>query len=104
VGADAEVFALGTLDSVRAAFLRDNTLADDPNYQEAAAALLPSPSQIWYFAGENLQPVADLIETTDGAENADQLRRFLTAFHSSSISTTLLESGAVAVRAVMTLP
>ncbi len=103
-GADENVFALGTLNSVRAAFDLTASLADDPLFQEATTTILPNASQVWYFAGDNLQVVADIVESDGEPNDAQQIRDLLTLFHSSSISVTRLENGASAVRAVLTLP
>jgi len=103
-GADENVFALGTLNSVRAAFDSTASLADDPLFQEATTTILPNASQVWYFAGDNLQVVADIVESDGEPNDAQQIRDLLTLFHSSSISVTTLENGASAVRAVLTLP
>ncbi|MDX2161018.1 MAG: DUF3352 domain-containing protein [bacterium] len=105
VGLSDQVFAIGTAQVVQHALNPVNSLADDPLFNEAAANVLPNASQVWYLAGEPLQPLVTLIGSDESqAEQAEGLQTALTVFHSSSISTTITADGSLITRAALTLP
>ncbi|MFN8530476.1 MAG: DUF3352 domain-containing protein [Anaerolineae bacterium] len=104
-GSNAAVFAIGTPAVVENALNPAGSLETDPRYVEASAYVLPNATQVLYLAGEPLLPIADFAGTRSGGENnPEEIRRLLTLFHSSSISSMRADDGSSVSRAVITLP
>lgn len=54
IGANDEVFFIGTLDAVTSLLTGGESLADTPEYQSALSYALPNPTTFWYTTGEGL--------------------------------------------------
>lgn len=92
IGANDEVFALGTRNAVSAIFSRDGGLPSNPAYVRAQNYVLPEPYSVAYLGTEGLLPLADLIEAfaqdddEEAAQNAQAVRDILNLFPSGTIS------------------
>lgn len=103
MGANDQVFALGTRTVVTAALDSAPDLAADPTLLEAQTYSLPNPVSFLYLAGEPLTPLLNLILGVSGSNtgNADVLANLVS---SATISATANENGDALVRLVWTLP
>jgi hypothetical protein len=110
MGANGEVFALGTRSAVTAMFARDGGLPSNAAYTRALGYALDNPVSLAYLGTEGLLPLADLITTfadEDDAEaqaNADILRQVLNLIPSGTVSQAYSADGTSALtRLTLTL-
>lgn len=103
IGANENVFVLGTPDVAEAAFAGDGGLPSDAQFVEALSYALPNPSSLAYAAGAGLQPLADLVRTFDRS-SGEGFQAFVSLLSSSSVSVTTDNASQYQVRAVITLP
>mgnify|MGYP005840222887 CR=1 FL=1 len=102
VGANAELFVLGTRGAVEAAFNPGAGLDSDPAFQEALAFSLPGLQSLLYASGLGFLPLIDVLESQLGSD-ADNVRTLLTLLSSSSGGTVYTDDSGL-VRLVITLP
>lgn len=102
VGANAELFVLGTRGAVEAAFNPSAGLDTDPAFQEALTYSLPGMQGLAYASGLGFLPLIDALESQLGSD-ADNVRTVLTLLSSSSGTTVYTDDSAL-VRLVITLP
>lgn len=109
IGANDEVFALGTRNAVQAILTRDGGLPSDAAYSNAQAYVLENTYALGYFGPQSLLPLADLItafadEDDDEAEqNAEAARKLIGLVQSAISSQTIDADGNAVTRVVITL-
>ncbi|MBZ0303051.1 MAG: DUF3352 domain-containing protein [Anaerolineae bacterium] len=109
MGANDEVFALGTRNAVTAIFARDGGLPSSAAFTRAQDFMLAGAHTVAYLSTEGLLPLADLVETmanendSSAKENAAILRDVLNLFPSASISQRQDASGSSVSRLVLTM-
>jgi hypothetical protein len=107
MGANGEVFALGTRNAVQAIFARDGGLPSNAAYQNAQTYVLADAYGLGYLGTEGLLPVADLIAAmNDDEEDSAQVqavRDVLNLIRSATISQSFNADGTARGRAVLTL-
>jgi hypothetical protein len=102
VGANAELFVLGTRGAVEAAFAPGAGLNTDPAFQEALAYSLPGMQRLAYASGLGFLPLIDALEAQLGSD-ADTARAALSLLSSSSAATVYTDDAGL-VRLVITVP
>lgn len=108
MGANGEVFALGTRNAVQAIFARDGGLPANAAYQQAGNYLLANAYSVTYLGTEGLLPLADLMEAF-GEDNNQMLmmagvaRDVLGLINSMSTSSSVDADGTTRGRFVLSL-
>lgn len=102
VGANAELFILGTRGAVEAAFAPGAGLNNDPAFQEALAYSLPEMQGLAYASGLGFLPLIDALEA-ELRSDADTARAALSLLSSSSGTTVYTDTSGL-VRLVITVP
>lgn len=107
MGANDQVFALGTRNAVNAILAPSNNLADDANFAEAAGYILANASSVLYLNPAPLLPLADLAGGFASGDEADkqvaQIQAAINLFSSGTVSQTMDENGNSIGRMVLTL-
>lgn len=109
LGANGEVFALGTRNAVTAIFARDGGLPANTAYARAQDFVLENNISLAYLGPEGLLPLADLITAFDNSESdqaeatAQSMRDGLGLISSATISQSLDSDGTARSRLVLTL-
>jgi hypothetical protein len=107
MGANEEVFAMGTRAAVTAILDPSNSLADEPAFAEAAAYLLADASSVFFLNPSPLLPLADLageFASPDEAEAQQNIARAgINLFSSATISQSTDDNGNTIGRFVLTL-
>lgn len=106
MGANDDVFALGTRSAVRAILAPDGGLPSNAEFQRASAYILPKSVSLGWLNTEGLLPLADLAaafdRSNDAEANAGQARRALGLFSSGTMSSAYNEDGSALIRMVLT--
>jgi Protein of unknown function (DUF3352) len=106
MGANDEVFALGTRSAVTAILNPDGGLPSNPEFARAQASMLDNPISLAWLGTEGLLPLADLAAAfgqsgSSGDDMTEQIRNAINLFSSGSITSVMTESGSAA-RLVLT--
>lgn len=109
MGANNDVFALGTRDAVTAILSPDGGLPSDPAYIRAQDFMLSDTVQFAWIGFDALLPLADLagafsFDEDAGEAQAKALRNALSLFASSTITATMTDDNTSVARAVLTFP
>ncbi len=108
MGANSEVFALGTRSAVRAILAPDGGLPSNSEFTRTSAYILPDAVSVGWLNTAGLLPLADLItafgsNNENAAEEADQARSGIGLFSSGSFSSSFnVETGVSLARLVLT--
>ncbi len=106
MGANDEVFALGTRTAVTAIFNPDGGLPSNPEFARAQTFMLDNPASLAWLGTEGLLPLADLAAVfgqrgDSGEDMTEQIRSVISLFSSATITSTSDENG-TAARLVLT--
>lgn len=106
MGANDEVFALGTRAAVRAIFAPDGSLPANAEFMRTSPYILPNAISVGWLNTAGLLPLADLISTfgndDEAEEEAEQARTAIGLFSSGTISSAYDEDGNSLARLVLT--
>ena len=109
MGANDEVFALGTRNAVQAILGRDGGLPSNAAYTRAQDYVLENTYAFGYFGPQSLLPLADLItafaedDDDEAEQNAEAARNLIGLIQSGSISQSIDADGNAISRLVLTL-
>lgn len=104
IGADANVFVLGTRAAAEAALNPVNGLDADPAFQEALAYALPNTVQVHYLSGTPFLPLLALVaEEGGGSDDVEMAAALVGLVSSSSITSVMTDGGYSVGRLVLTL-
>jgi hypothetical protein len=108
IGANGEVFALGTRNAVQSILARDGGLPSNAVYASAQSLLLDNTYSQFYLGLEGLLPLADLAESmarnNDDAEaNAEAIRNLIGLIRGGLVSQSIDADGNAVTRLVLTL-
>ena len=109
MGANDEVFALGTRDAVSMILSPDGGLPSDPAYIRAQDFMLPETVQFAWIGFDALLPLADLagafsFDEDTATAQTKALRNALSLFTSSTITARMVDDTTSVGRAVLTFP
>lgn len=105
MGADDQVFALGTRNAVTFALNPDGGLPANSEYQRAQTYMLNNPTGVAWLGTAGLLPLADLVGAMNGSTSDDELeqvRSLLGLFSSGTMTSRVDENGNQISRAVLT--
>jgi hypothetical protein len=109
MGANDEVFALGTRNAVQSILARDGGLPSNAAYTRAQDYVLENAYSLGYFGPQSLLPLTDLITTfaeeddEEAEQNAETARNLLRLIQSASASQSIDSDGNAISRLVLTL-
>lgn len=110
LGANDEVFALGTRSAAQAIFARDGGLASSPTFQQAQTYFLENSVSVAYLGPQGLLPLTDLLmtfaeqsEDDSAAQAAESIRAVLELISSATVSQSQDASGNSFSRLVLSL-
>ncbi len=104
IGANEDVFAIGTAPSVDFALNpSDDSLANNPVYQYAQSFFLADAASVWYVNAVSLAESIDAVAPLIGPD-ADILQFMIAQLESATISQNTGADGAVVSRLTLTLP
>jgi hypothetical protein len=110
MGANDEVFALGTRNAVTAILNPDGGLPSNPEFARAQSFMLDNPVSVAWLGTESLLPLDDLAgafgpsRAGGDSENkqVEQIRNAINLFSSGTISATMDADGNSLARMVLT--
>jgi hypothetical protein len=106
MGANDEVFALGTRDAVRAILAPDGGLPSNAEFTRTSGYILPNAISVGWLNTEGLLPLADLASTFSQSETAEeeaeQARTAIGLFSSGTVSSAYDEAGNSLARLTLT--
>ncbi len=103
LGANDDVFALGTRSAVTTILTGDGGLAANPRYISAQALAVPNASSFAWLNMEGLAPLREMVNAVAPPEEAASAQAFFDLIESGSATSALDEDGNNRVRMVLTL-
>ncbi len=103
LGANDEVFALGTRSAVTAILTGDGGLAANPAYRAAQALVVPDAINLAWLNMDGLTPILDIVTMFARPDESAQVRALFNLIDSGIITSAIDENGQNRVRLVLIL-